>query len=391
VKINARKMPMVLTVCALLAGGTAHAVSMLPGSPDKAWESVQKAGTDALDANQYWRAEPLLKEAVVKAGSFGFNDLRLSKSLGELGRLYSVRGRFKEAEPYLEEELRIKREVLGDLNEKVVPAMGQLDTFYLTNGTRAKADPLTEDILSIVEGKLRETRPESSGKVVFKKGQALEAWAGEAAQIMRDPLLEWAITCDALGNVYRSQQKYEMADRLYKAALETKTTVLGKQHLSLANSYDSLGTLCLDKKQYSEAESYFRDALEQTERILPGGNPQVWQRMDKLAKCLISEGKYSEAEGLYKRALGFWKNEPAKNGEDARVYFALGCLYTQEKRYSEAAGYLHRALELAEINNGPISIGLVPYLQQYAYTLYYLGRRGETDYLRARANNISGG
>lgn len=359
---------------------------------ERRWDETIKQGINALDTNRYWLAEPLLKESIVQAGSFGMKDLRLAQSLGELGRLYTVRGRFKDAEPFLEEQLEIKRNVLGDEHEAVVPAMADMATFYLNNGTAKKADPLTYEILGILEGKLQETRPANTdGKVVLKKGVPLEGWAGEAATAARDPLIEWAIACDKLGDQYRLHEKYYLAGRLYKAALDVKGTVLGKEHLSLANSYDNLGLLCMDRKEYPEAESYFRDALAQTERILPAEHHQVYQRLDKLAKCLMKEGKYSDAEALYQRAVStFWKHEQSKNGDDARALYALGCIYDEQKRYSEAAHVLARALNIAESVSGPYSIGLVPYLEKYAYTLYYLGRKPETDHLRARASSITG-
>jgi tetratricopeptide (TPR) repeat protein len=377
-------------IAACLIIGTAPAFGM--SAHDRRWDQTIKDGIQALDTNRYWLAEPLLKEAVIQAGTFGMHDLRLAQSMGELGRLYSVRGRFKDAEPYLEEQLQIKREVLGDEHEAVVPAMGEMAAFYLNNGTARKADPLTYEILAIVEGKLQETRPAGiDGKITVKKGVPLEGWAGEAAPAARDPLIEWAIACDKLGNQYRFKEKYYLAGRLYKAALDTKSTVLGKNHLSLANSYDNLGMLCMDRKEFGEAESYFRDALSQTERILPCDSPQVYGRLDKLAKCLMQEGKLSDAEALYQRALAtFWKTEPSKGAEDARALYALGCIYDEQRRYSEAAHVFARALNIAERVSGPYSIGLVPYLEKYAYTLYYLGRRGETDHLRARANTISG-
>lgn len=356
---------------------------------EKSWVKLQGEATDNLDANKYWLAEPMLQQAVVQAGAFGGNDLRLAKSLGELGRLYTIRGRFDRAEPYLEEELRIKESALGTGEGQCIPAIGSLIRFYLMHGTARKADPMTNEVLSFVEGKLDE---QNAHPVTMKvrKGQALEGWAGTAAPVMRNPLIEWAITCDELGNIYRARHNYPLADRLFKAALDVKATVLGKDHLSLANSYDSLGLLCLDSGQKEQAESYLKDALRTTERILPPDSPEVYSRMDKLAKCYIKSGKHRQAEELYLRAQDLWKGQDTKNGDAARALFALGSLYVEEKKYASAAPVLAHALHLAEQFNGPLSIGLVPYLEKYAYTLYYLGRRSETDYLRSRANTISG-
>lgn len=360
-------------------------------SPVKHWEELQDKGTVALDANLYYLAEPTLKSAVVAAGAFGPSDMRLAKSLGELGRLYTVRGRFDLAEPFLEEELHVKELALGKDEGQTIPAMGSLVRFYLLYGTHSKAEPMTEEILSFIEGKLEEHTAAKNGHLRIKKGQALEGWAGTAALEARDPVIEWAITCDDLGNIYRKQEKFDIADRLYKAALDVKTTVLGKEHLSLANSYDNLGLCCLERGDQKNAEQYFKDALAQTQRILPPDSPQVYARLEKLAKCYIKGGKFDEAEQLYRSALEtFWKGDEAKSNDKARALFALGCLYCDQKKYSSAVPYLNAAVRLSEEVNGPLSIGLVPYLEKYAYTLYYLGRRPETDALRARANSIAG-
>ncbi|MBY0357862.1 MAG: tetratricopeptide repeat-containing protein [Candidatus Obscuribacterales bacterium] len=356
---------------------------------EKEWDRLQRGGTDNLDANRYWLAEPLLQQAVVKAGCFGMADLRLAKSYGELGRLYTIRGRFAEAEPYLERELLVRQQATGDAGDAAVPAMGSLVKFYLNYGTASKGDLLTEEILAFVGGKSRELASQSKGKLTLQAGVPLSGWAGSIQPSQNEPLLEWAITCDDLGNQYRLRGNYDLADRLFKAALDMKSTILGKQHLSLANSYDNLGLLYLTKNDDKEAESYLRESLEITERILQPSDWQVYARLDKLAKCLIKRGKYKEAEELYLKSLSFWKAEPSKNGEEARVFYALGCLYSDQKNYGAAAPMLHKALELSEHFNGPYSISLVPYLQKYAYVLYYLGRRPETDHLRARANTIA--
>jgi len=357
--------------------------------PNDNWAELQRRGVTALDANQYWIAEPTLKRAMMQAELSNPKDIRLAKSLAELGRLYTIRGHFDEAESYLEEELSIRELVSGNDRYKCIPTMGSLIQFYITYGTRNKAEPLTEEMLSLVEGKLNEARAGST-KVRFQKGEPLQGWLGVAAPVMKDPIIEWAITCDAVGNCHRAAGNLDLANRLFNAALDIKTTVLGNNHLSLANSYDSLGGVCLEKKHLAEAESYFTDALNITEKTLSPESPQVYSRLDKLAKCLIKEGKYREAEQLYLRALTFWKSEPLKHDNEARALFALGSLYSQEHKYEEAVPYFDQALQLAEEINGPNSIAIVPYLQKYAYTLYYLGRKGEIEDISARVATISG-
>lgn len=377
-----------------LSSQTSSAFAATAGEPDEAqkhWEKTLKDGVDALDNNRYWLAEPLLKQAVVEAGSFGAEDLRLAKSYGELGRLYSVRGRFADAEPLLEEELYIKQQRLEEEGEQLIPAMGSLIKFYLNHGTASKADGLTKEMLEIVEGKLREPQNKPKTKVTKVNGEiVLEAWAGMASAAVRDPFIEWAITCDSVAGVYFEQKNFEMAQRLYKAALEVKETVLGKNHLSLANSYDSLGSLALASNDLFTAESHLRDAYQMSAKILGRSNPQVYGRMDKLAKCLIQAGKRSEAEALYSSACDLWKNQPSRVGDHIRAVYALGNMYCEDKNYAAAEPLLKKALSDAEEFHGIYSSNIVPYVQRYAYVLYYLGRKPESDQLKARAESIKG-
>ncbi len=407
---------------------TTKTTALKPSASCDSWDQLESKGEKAAYNCEYGDAERFLKEAVETARNFPAGDLRLAKSSGELGRLLAIRGRFSEAEPLLEEELAVKTVASGAEDEHLIPAMSSMVRFYLLHGTAAKANPLTEKILSFVEGKLNEARTQAQGKVTLQAGQPLQAWAGEASAVMRDPLIEWAIACDEIGNIYASKissadnavsatkdnaltsgsssgqtnakdanfkdtnaENLSLAERLFTAALNVKSTVLGAHHLSLANSYDSLGVLALTRKDYEEAEANLKDALDITERIQPPENYQVYARLDKLGKCLLQENKLAEAEALYLRAQDFWKAAPSKNGNEARAAFALANIYAQEKKYAEAAPLFEKALQLAEQNSGPDSVALVPFLDRYAYVLYYLGMREQTDELRARAQAITTG
>jgi tetratricopeptide (TPR) repeat protein len=351
------------------------------------YDMIQVAGHEAFENNQFGKAERLLKDAVNRATVFGPEDMRLAKSAGELGALLTVRGRFNEAQPYLEEELYVKRRAQGNADGKLIPSMASMVKFYLLYGTAAKADPLADEILDFITGKLRDAGSQSQGTVKFHKGQPLQAWAGQAAPVAITPLLEWAVACDDLANIYTVRGAYPMAERLFKAALDVKTTILGKQHLSLANSYDSLGSICALRDEYVDAESYLRDSLEITEKIQPSTSA-IYNRLDKLAKCLIKEGKLSEAEALYVRAQNFWSTDNSNNGGAARAAYALGNLYLDEKKYAEAAPILEKALQIARTSFGSDSVVLVPYLERLAYDYYYINRREESDDLKARAKVI---
>lgn len=387
-----RALLMTLVANAILASSLMGPPVMALSPMEKKWQAAFHKGSEALQNNRYWIAEPLLRQSVLQAEHFGAGDIRLAQSLAEMGKLLTIRRRWKEAEEVLERELYV-RDISAQANDKdTIAAMGSLIKFYLQYGTASKAEPMTKTLLDFVEGKMREPLDFSKkgGKVVLQKGQTLDAWAGLADPGVRDPLLEWSITCDSLGNFYRYRRNYALADRLYKAALDIKATVLGKDHLSLANSYDSLGVLCMERKEYKEAESYFRDALATTERVLEPNSPEVYNRLEKLAKCLVKEGKYSEAEAFYLHAQQtYWKKAPSKGGDEARCMFALGCMYVDSGRPGAAIPVLTRALHMSERINGYSSIALVPYLRELGIAYWNSGQHGAHANVAGRANAIA--
>ncbi len=304
---------------------------------DKSWEDLEQRGTAALDANQYGVAEPLLQKALVQSENFRPLDMRLAKSVAELGRLYTIRGQFSRAALYLESELKVKEKLLRYKQYECIPTMASLIQFYFNYGTQNKSLPLTEKMLSLIENR-------------SKSKQA--------------PMIEWAIACDAVGDRYYSAHNFALADKLFKTALNIKTTLLSSNHLSLANSYERMGSLCLEKNDLSQAEQYFSNALRITEKILPPESPEVHTRLNKLAKCRILQKKYGQAEKLYLQAQNVSQNKNEKSDERTKALYDLGCLYTEEHKYKLALSYFQQSLELAKLDNGSNSSTLASCLEK---------------------------
>ena len=259
-----------LILAAALFTFTAVTIPTFALSPaDKNWQDLEQRGIAALDANQYGVAEPLLRKALAQSKDFRPSDMRLAKSFAELGRLYTIRGQFSKAALYLEAELKVKEQLLRNKEYECIPTMASLSKFYFNNGMQYKSLPLTEIILSLIENRLRSKQT---------------------------PVIEWAIACDAVGDRYYSVHNYLVADKLFKTALNIKTSLLSSNHLSLANSYERLGNISMQKDDPAKAEQYYSDALRITGKILPSESNEVHMRLDKLAQCHILQKKHEQAK-----------------------------------------------------------------------------------------------
>ncbi len=311
---------------------------LLALSPDdKNWQDLEGRGIAALDANEYWIAEPLLQKALAQAQDFRPTDMRLPKSIAELGRLYTIRGQFSKAALYLEAELKVKEQLLGNKQYQCIPTMGSLIQFYFNYDMQNKSIPLTMKMLSLIENR-------------SKTNQV--------------PMIEWATICDAAGDRYYCAHNFALAEKLFKTALNIKTALLSSNHLSLANSYERMGNLSLEKNDPVQAEPYFSNALRITERILPPESHEVHTRLDKLAKCLILQKKYEKAEKLYVQAQNVSQNQHASMDERTSALFSLGSLYAEEHKYKLALSYFQKTLELAKLSNGSNSSTLASCLEK---------------------------
>lgn len=357
---------------------------------EKEWIKTFNEGVTALDSNLYGKSEPLLRDAVSLSERFGAGDPRYPKSLGELGRLLTIRRRYAEAEPVLEQQLHFTEVQLGKNSGKTIPALGQMIKFYYVYGTARKAEPLAQELLDFIDGKLREDAEANAERAKEGSGKLLKGWAGTAPPATHIPRMDWAVTCDRLGDMYRFRKNFAMAERFYKAGLDVKVTIMGKDHMSIAVSYDNLGMLAMDKEEYADAEQYFRDSLETTKKIMGNGDPDTYARLDRLAKALIKEKKYEEAEKTYHIAMDLWRTEPNSGGATARCLYQLGSMYCDAGRFGQAAGVLSRALNMSVRANGAFAYANVPYLRKLGYALYYCGRHGEAESLKARANWLAG-
>jgi len=305
---------------------------------DKNWADLEQRGTAALDSNEYGKAESLLKKALVQAKEFRPSDMRLAKSIAELGRLYTIRGQFSRAALYLETELKVKELLSGNKQYQCIPTMGSLIQFYFKYDMQNKAIPLTKKMLALIDNRLK-TPP-------------------------LVPMIEWATICDTVGDRFHTVHNLVFADRLFKTSLSIKTILLPHNHLSLAYSYERIGSLDMERNEPTKAEQYFANEVKITEKILPPESHEVYASTDKLAKCLISQKKYEAAEKLYLHAKNCCIEGHAKPEDTASMLFALGCLYTEEHKYKLALSCFQQALQLAKQCNGSNSIALSAYLEK---------------------------
>ena len=195
-------------------------------------------------------------------------------------------------------------------------------------------------------------------------------------------------TLIAVGNLYRAENKLDVAEGILRNALVLAEVWRGPTSPEVAATLNALGALDAGP----DAESLLRQALAMREKLLGLDHPEVAATLRNLGELLMNEfpPRYTEAEPLLKRTRAI--EEKALGPDDPAVASTLedlGVLYTAQGRCAEAAPLEQNAVAIFEHSLRPDHPYLAGALQHYAALLRKMSREGEADVLEARAFSIA--
>lgn len=361
-----------------------------------------KAGETAFAKNNYGLAERNFLSALKEGEKLSPKDHRLSALYKNLAQLYEVRGNNAKAELYYEKNLRSKEKELGSEHPQVITTVASLVRFYVNQNRMDKAQRLTNLLLAYSEktlkeqgslnGHLAELTKFYERHVEYKEALEKVKQLKEANDKIRaDDHLELAAGLDALASSYREKGKANLAESLFKKALDLRERTLRPGHLALAFSYDNLATFYESQGKTALAQPLYKKALELTESNLDLKRPETYARLDKLAQSYLASGQLAEAETLYKKALQLMEQNAGSHNRDIGASaFALAGLYIRQGRYSEAEPLLKRSLAVSEGIHGPQSASLLPVIDAYINVLEKCNKLSDAGRLRARSASIKG-
>lgn len=369
---------------------------------EEEWNKYSTEGAKAYEQANWGQAERLFKSALKEAEPFGDKDLRLASSLTNLGVLYNFRNQSAKAEPLFERAIAIKQKAMGADNPEVVASVGKMCHFYLKSGNQAKADALSNKIISYADKMMKDRtnvsssfaklsafyqshRELESAEVLVKQAQEMTEKRGTEGD------LELATLLDGLGSSYAAAGKVAYGEQFYKRSLQIREQILAPSHIAIASSCENLAKLYLQQGKAAQAEPLFRKSLDISRKVLGEQKPETLTRTDNLAQCLIKMGNNQEAEALYHHGLEVFEKAYGKNsGYLLNCQLALSALLAKQGRYAEAAPLLSEAVKVSEKLNGPQHASLSPILDSYADVLEKTNHKSEAAKMKARAKAIRG-
>lgn len=222
--------------------------------------------------------------------------------LGRLGYLWSLGGRFEEAEAVLREAVGVAIELLG-------PDAPELADHYNTLGVCLRFAGRYDEALAAYEraAALRggdDAQPAAhfhnlSGLASARADFVVaERWARRAIETRRtreDDDFALATDLCGLGDALAGQDRHDEAEAVYREALTIFAGSTRTGHPEIAFALHNLGDTLVARGRFDEAEAAYRDAIVRKRRAFGDTSHEVAVTLNNLAAMLAETGRDEEA------------------------------------------------------------------------------------------------
>ena len=251
------------------------------------------------------------------------------KALDNLGNLYSLTGRFSEAEEVFKEALTIKRTLVREhphqFNSELALTLRNVGVFNYRAGRAVEAERAFTEALTIYR---------------------------ERAETHPHYLLDVAGILNELGALYNKIERFSQAEKVFTEALTITRKYAEHAYEDTAMILNNLGTLYWYVTEFSKAEDVFKEALAVT-RALTKKNPAYSTyeatALNNLGNLYSDMDSFSKAEQVYKEALELYrdgeKTDAHKDGV-ADTLHNLGALYRKYHDFTRAEKASLKALAI---------------------------------------------
>lgn len=247
-----------------LAALTILSPSALAG---KTWQQLNDEGETKYEQGDLKAAEDSFRQALQQAEKFPADDLRLARTLNNMGVILDRADKFAESEPMLVKALKIRRAKLPKNDPAIADTLNNLANLYKAQKKYAQAEPLYKQALEIY--------------ATMPKG---------GSQYMSMGLNNMAM-------MHKSQGKLDLAASEMKKALEYGDKSMGPESDHVIDMVSQLGELYDKQKKTEEAKPYYKRYLRSVYRAIEitEKDPEAHAKAKKFAAALRASGQAGNA------------------------------------------------------------------------------------------------
>ncbi len=277
-------------------------------------ELEKMAGIEIIQGN-YLKAEGTLEsatEAIRK--DVGWNNIAYANTLFTLGELYSINGKFDEAQEVFKRAYRISKRKSENSNQ-TTNSTEELADVYINTGRYDDAEKILLKSIELKSTKYGDNHfqliaPYSKlGELYLIKGDFIQAEKRTRKSLtltelnLSDTALTYIDNQVLLADVYRAMGDYQQATGLYNEAIQNSRTKFNNDHIMVADIQVKLASSLIEDGQGSKG---IMEILDNAERIIVLNinekHPKYANCIELRALALAEEKNYEEAQTLLKKA-----------------------------------------------------------------------------------------
>lgn len=189
---------------------------------------------------------------------------------------------------------------------------------------RATAEAEKADAINtFLQETLGAADPWQAGKDISVR-ETLQQAAAQIDATFKDKPLIAAEVRQTIGATYLKLGRYQDSEPLLLSALATRQSLLGSEHIDVAQSLFNLAELYIQQTNHGEAEKYARLALAMRRKLLGDVHEAVAESLGQLAHVLFAKGNYTAAAHEAEASLAM--REELFGANDSKVTKALQAL-----------------------------------------------------------------
>ncbi|KAM0351803.1 hypothetical protein ACHAPU_002315 [Fusarium lateritium] len=277
-----------------------------------------------------------------------------------VGRYLLYDGRYKEAEQYAAESVKLRKDAYGLERLSTLRSMAGLSSVYTEQGRWEEAEKLCMEVMQLMKSTIGE----------------------EHIDTMR--------AISDLGIVYMHKGQWEDAEKFGGEALELRKRVLGEEHKDTLVSMNNLASVYFHQGQLKEGEELELRMLEGRKKVLGHEHPETLMSMMNLAATYTEQGRHKEAEELEILTVqGLTNTLGEDHGDTLKAKGNLASTYMDQRRWEEAERFGLEVLATKKRTIGEEHPSTVVTMNNLGATYIYQGRWKEAEQLLENAIQIA--
>lgn len=306
-----------------------------------------------LKQRRYNEAEPYLEEAIkIYEKHKETQGLNQADALRKMAIINISKNEYVDARLKFEKTYEICKQVLGESNEKTQQVKKTLD-----------------DLNKVIKQSLDSKNSNNSAHLYFQKGlnaqklqnyQEAEYYYIKAIEDFKKNSLKnknYLLTLQNLSAVYIATTRFKEASKLFDEIIPLAENVLEKKSREYIIIISNIGLLYSELAMYEKAETILKKSIAIEESMSKCPYEQYYNSLNSLAELYRKTNRLEKAEYFYKKAM----NVGEKNLEKNYIALAapingLALVYEGNDKLNEAEELFKKAIKVAGANNDKLNL-----------------------------------